>query len=509
MPRRKNSNRRDDIPMDISDSDVSEEETKKITKKRKQRDNNTKTEKTKKTKRRKIIEEETTTDDEDVDEKGNIKDLIDYNFDDKKEEEKKEDDPDIDNGYNLDSDSDDESDSSKEEEYNHQDSIGIIFSTLLGGSPPLVPPRPSKHEAMKKRIDETKMTDDMKDKLKRKLDTCNLDEKQNEWFENLLKIKFGHYSPLPVDVKKDDVGKYFKDLMATLDKVVYGLKDVKEEIVNYVAQCLTTTNPSSRILALCGSAGTGKTKIVREGISKALNRPMKTFSMGGIKDSQHLVGFDYTYMNSKHGAIAQCIMDSQVMNPVIFLDELDKISKGWEGEEIENLLIHITDVNQNHDFKDKYFDGVPIDLSKVIFIFAFNDIERLNPILRDRLHIINIPSPTEKDKLIIVKDYVINELLGNIGISKSDFDITDDAYRHIINKYSKTDGIRTLKDCIETILKKVNTIKLLGKTVSDIGLSFSLKDYSLPLKITEKNVDIFLRSHESDTSSVKYPSMYT
>jgi len=243
---------------------------------------------------------------------------------------------------------------------------------------------------------------------------------------------------------------------------------------------------------------------------------MQTFSMGGIKDSSHFVGFDYTYQNSKYGAICQSLIDSGVMNPVIFLDELDKISERYEGDEIKNLLIHMTDPVQNHEFKDKYFDGFNIDLSRVIFIFAFNDIERVNPILRDRLHIIKIANPSDKDKIVIARQYLIDEILKNLSISRDDFKITDEAMMEIVKKYSdKHSGIRSVKDCLRTILLKINTLKLLGKsTIKKIGLSFDVDkvdkvdktNYSFPIIIDERNIGIFLQSKEP--SDEKYLSMY-
>lgn len=399
--------------------------------------------------------------------------------------------------------------------------IGGFLGALLGrGSS-----GPSKADLLKKRINDSSMTNCMKNNLIKKLDKSPyLESKQEEWFEQLLSIPFGKYSSLPIDVEKDDVPKYFIGLMEILNKAVYGLNNVKEEIINYIAQCLTSKNPSPRILALQGNAGVGKTKIVRNGISKVLGTPMQTFSMGGIKDSSHFVGFDFTYQNSKYGAISQALMDSGVMNPVIFLDELDKISEGYEGAEIKNLLIHMTDPVQNHEFKDKYFDGLNIDLSKVIFIFAFNDIDRVDPILRDRLHIIKIANPSDKDKMAIANNYIIDELLQNITLSKSDFKITDQAMLSIIQKYSnKNSGIRSVKDCIRTILLKVNTLKLLGKsTIQKIGLSFNcdMKEdmkrekekkepiitYTFPIVIDDNNIEMFLNS--PDPPDEKYLSMY-
>lgn len=444
--------------------------------------------------------------DTDVDDEGNIKNLISYSD----EEEENE------NVCTCPPESAfihfDENEESK--------SLNGFLNSIMGNK------GSNKADQIRKRINGSSMTDDMKKKLNKKLDKSpHLDAKQEEWFEYVLSIPFGKFSPLPIDVEKDDIEKYFTNLMDSLNKAVYGLDNVKEEIVTYVAQCLTSKNPSPRILALQGVAGSGKTQIVRNGIAKVLGTPMQTFSMGGIKDSSHFVGFDYTYQNSKHGAIAQSLMDSGVMNPVIFLDELDKISDWYEGEEVKNLLIHMTDPVQNHEFKDKYFEGINIDLSRVIFIFAFNEIEKINPILRDRLHIIKISNPTDKDKLIIANTYTINEVLQSIPLSKSDFHITDGAMMNIIQNYSnKNTGMRSVKDCIKTILLKINTLKLLGKsTIKKIGLSFNhesnedkkrerdnkdpILSYTFPIVVDENNIKAFLGSHEPIQDD-KYLSMY-
>lgn len=373
----------------------------------------------------------------------------------------------------------------------------------------------NKIDTIAKSINNSTMSQSIKNSLLKKLNNfSHLEPKQEEWFEYILSIPFGKYSPPPIDILNDDVSKYFTNVMDTLNKTVYGLSTVKEEIINYLAQTLTTKNPSPRILALQGSMGIGKTRIIRDGIAKVLNTPMQTFSMGGIKDSSHFVGFDFTYQGSKHGSVIQALIDSKVMNPIIFLDELDKISDCNDGEEVKNLLIHMTDPIQNHEFKDKYFDGINIDLSKVIFIFAFNDITRINPVLLDRLHIIKIEDPSDSDKLIISNNYVIDELLKNITLTRNDFVITNGALMEIIKKYSNRDsGIRSVKNCIQTILLKINTLKLLGKsTIDKIGLSFNIKqngdkNYTFPIVIDEKNISVFLEE-KTNGEDEPYKSMF-
>lgn len=385
----------------------------------------------------------------------------------------------------------------KKEKYDAYDSEEetipfTVFLNQMFGESIVVSPQ----DIYKKRINDSKMSTELKNLLLNRLKSSSLDKNQKEWYDKILNIPFGEYANIPI--QKENVGEYFIKLLKTLDDAVYGLQPVKEEIMNFVAQSFTTDKPAPRILALHGGAGIGKTTIIREGICKALNRPMSTFSMGGIKNSHQFVGFEHTYSNSNHGSIIQSLIDSKVMNPVIFFDELDKISSTNEGEEIENLLVHITDPSQNHDFKDKYFDGISIDLSRVIFIFAFNDINNISPILKDRLHIIKINPPSNSEKIIIAKKYIIDQVIKNIGIVRDDFILTDDNIEYIIRSYSKKNSVRELKRCLETIFMKINTIKLLGKSIDTLKLSFSLKNYSLPITLDKEVIDIFLKSCTSD-----------
>ena len=379
-----------------------------------------------------------------------------------------------------------------------------IMGSVIGG----VPNESPLESKIRKKIKNSLMGEELKQKLYKKLDKGITSEKMESWFNDFLSIPFGKYSSPKIDLKKSsnkEVTTYFKDLMNKLNETVDGLTHVKEEIVNFVAQAIANNKPSPRIIALHGVPGTGKTKIIRDGVANSLNTPMQTFSMGGVKDSSHFLGFDYTYQNSKFGAISQALMDSGVMNPVFLLDELDKISDTSEGEEIQNLLVHLTDPLQNHDFKDKYFDSLPIDLSRVFWIVIFNDIKKLSPILKDRLHIIDIPAPSKTEKINIAKNFLIKEVSLKNNLNEKDFIITPDAINMIVEHFSsKGDGVRTIKRCIETILLKVNTLKLLGKSSKEIKLSFSLDDTSLPIKVDDKNLCKFLDIKDKEQENLSY-----
>lgn len=364
-----------------------------------------------------------------------------------------------------------------------------IFSQMFNGDGK--DDTPAKYKALKEKILKLNLDDNVKERVLARLKNVDSDKhKHLEWFELLLKIPFKKYSEIPV-TKSDHperISKYFDDVYDTLNKATYGMQQVKEEIVNYVAQIVSTENKNMpRIIALEGPAGVGKSKILRGGLSECLKRPMKNFSCGGIRDSAFLNGFSFTYSGSRPGAIVNGLIECGVSNPIFFFDELDKISTTNDGVDIQNVLIHLTDPVQNNNFEDKYFDGIPIDLSKVIFIFAFNDIGLISPILKDRLHIIKIPTPSIQEKVIIGTKYLTKELYPNIGFKEGDIVFSEEIMKYIINQHCEHDkGVRNLKRYIETILLKINTSRFIGAKQKYKSLKNKL---TLPIEINRDMVD--------------------
>uniref|UniRef100_A0A6C0DKT4 Uncharacterized protein n=1 Tax=viral metagenome TaxID=1070528 RepID=A0A6C0DKT4_9ZZZZ len=359
---------------------------------------------------------------------------------------------------------------------------------------------PAKYKHLKEKILKSNLDDKIKEKVISRLKNIDSDKhKHLEWIELVLKIPFKKYSHIPVS-KKDNperISKYFDDVYDTLNKATYGMQQVKEEIVNYVAQIVSTENKNMpRIIALDGAPGIGKSALLRRGLSECLKRPMKNFSCGGIRDSAFLNGFSFTYSGSRPGAIVNGLIECGVMNPIFFFDELDKISTTNDGIDIQNVLIHLTDPVQNNNFEDKYFDGIPIDLSKVIFIFAFNDISLISPILKDRLHIIKIPTPSLQEKVVIGTKYLTKELYPNIGFGEDDITFSEDVMKYIINHHCEHDkGVRNLKRYIETILLKINTARFMGKKQKYKSLKDKL---SLPIQITTDMVDELVDKSKND-----------
>ncbi len=375
-----------------------------------------------------------------------------------------------------------------------------IFSQIFNGDGNGKDDVPAKYKALKEKLLKLNLDDKIKERVIARLKNVDSDKhKHLEWFELLLKIPFKKYAEIPV-TKSDNperISKYFDDVYDTLNKATYGMQQVKEEIVNYVAQIVSTENKNMpRIIALHGEAGVGKSALLRRGLSECLKRPMKNFSCGGIRDSAFLNGFSFTYSGSRPGAIVNGLIECGVSNPIFFFDELDKISTTNDGIDIQNVLIHLTDPVQNNNFEDKYFDGIPIDLSKVIFIFAFNDIGLISPILKDRLHIIKIPTPSIQEKVIIGTKYLTKELYPNIGFNEGDIVFSEEIMKYIITQHCEHDkGVRNLKRYIETILLKINTARFIGTKQKYKSLKNKL---SLPIEINRDMVDELVDKNKNE-----------
>lgn len=248
--------------------------------------------------------------------------------------------------------------------------------------------------------------------------------KLKQWLDNLLAIPFGIYKEPAFltnsKTNKHNLAEVLKQSSVQLDNAIYGQQTTKQHIMEIVARMIT--NPSSRgsVFAVEGSAGVGKTSLIKRGFAPIFNLPFQFISLGGARDVAYLAGENYTYIGSKSGLIIQAIKNAGCMNPIFYFDELDKVSNTPHGQEIINLLIHITDPSQNNHFQDMYLDGIPIDLSRAQFIFSFNNRALINPILLDRMEIIKFDKYTYQDKVVIIEKYLLPEITSEyFGSSKS------------------------------------------------------------------------------------------
>ena len=197
--------------------------------------------------------------------------------------------------------------------------------------------------------------------------------KYSNWVNSALKIPFKKYKKLPLDVdnsNSSDIGNYLVDVKKTLDTAVYGHTNTKEQIIQIIAQWITNPVSTGNCIGIEGVMGNGKTTLVKNGIAKAIDRPFAFITLGGCSDASFLEGHNYTYEGSMWGKIVDVLIQCKCMNPVFYFDELDKVSDTPKGEEIINTLIHLTDSSHHSQLSDKYFNGIPLDLSKSLFIFS-------------------------------------------------------------------------------------------------------------------------------------------
>jgi ATP-dependent Lon protease len=181
------------------------------------------------------------------------------------------------------------------------------------------------------------------------------------------------------------------------------------------------------------------------------------------------------------------------MNPVIYFDELDKVSETPKGEEIMNLLIHLTDGSQNDRFQDKYFTGIDLDLSRCLFIFSHNNHEKVNPILRDRMYNIQCKGFSMKEKLLIAEDYLLPAALKESGLHEK-ISINKEILQHVVEHYTGGEaGVRELKRCIQTIVSKVNLLRFYNNPKQ---VPFAIEGFSLPFTVKQKHVELFLKKKE-------------
>jgi ATP-dependent Lon protease len=334
--------------------------------------------------------------------------------------------------------------------------------------------------------------------------------KLKNWVDNFMRIPFSVYKNLTINITDgiDKCSEYVISAKKQLDTCVFGLNDAKMQIMQMVGQWISNPSSMGTAIAIHGPAGTGKTSLVKEGISKILGREFAFIALGGCGDSSFLEGHSYTYEGSTWGKIVQILIESKCMNPVIYFDELDKVSDTARGQEIIGILTHLTDSTQNSQFHDKYFSEIDLDLSKCLFIFSYNDDKLVNPILRDRMYRIVTKGYETKEKITIARNYMLPKIREQVGFGPDDIVISDDVLSHIISNQAKgEEGVRNLKRTLEIIHTKLNLYRLItpnDKSLfeKDMGLAVTF-----PHVLTKKDVDTLVKTNECMSQSVLY-NMY-
>jgi len=320
---------------------------------------------------------------------------------------------------------------------------------------------------------------------------CGEYYKVKNWVDTFMKIPFGKTKNLPLTIEDGltRCSEFMEASKTTLDAAVYGLNDAKLQIMQMVGQWISNPAAMGSAIAIKGPMGTGKTSLVKEGISKILGRDFAFIALGGATDSSFLEGHSYTYEGSTWGKIVEIIIQCGSMNPVIYFDELDKISETAKGEEIVGILTHLTDTSQNSQFHDRYFAEIDFDLSKCLFIFSYNDESKVNPILLDRMYRINTTGYNKKDKTQIAQKYLIPKICAQVGFREGDIVIPDAVIEHIVENYTEGEqGVRNLKRCLEVVHRKLNLYRLIKPDTPLFEKEMSLK-VTFPFQISNDVVD--------------------
>lgn len=296
----------------------------------------------------------------------------------------------------------------------------------------------------------------------------------NEYYKQLLYVRTLLSFPWPSpddDTFFSDIGKskeksknFLNNVINKLNNKVYGHQECKDSIKELIGKWICNPSSSGSAIGLAGPPGVGKT-LIAKAIGESLGIPFVQITLGGQNDGELLHGHGYTYSGSQPGMIVKKMVEAGNSRCIMYFDELDKACKKYEGNEIYNILIHITDPNINSEFQDRFFQEIKFPLNKVLFIFSYNDSSQIDPILMDRIKEIEVKPFKFMDKKIILNKFLIKEMCELVGFENESIKFDDQTIDFIINQYTNEAGVRELKRKLEKIFLKLNIDRIYNTNV--------------------------------------------
>jgi len=343
------------------------------------------------------------------------------------------------------------------------------------------------------KIKQTNKKETIKTSISKFIDFCNKSDERkfckNLFLDDKIKTKV-----IKINNNFNDIQNYMKNIKNTLDKSVHGHNNAKKQIEIIIGQWINGSQ-DGYCFGFEGPPGVGKTSLAKRGLANCLknengeSRPFSMIQMGGDSNGSTLHGHNYTYVGATWGSIVQILIDSKSMNPIILIDEVDKISKTEHGKEIIGILTHLLDPAQNDCFQDKYFSGVDLDLSKALFILSYNDVDAIDKILLDRIHRVKFTNLSIEDKLIISKDHILPEVYKKMGL-EGIIDIPHDVIKFLINEYTCEAGVRKLKEVLFEIVGEINLDILKQDVTSEIKIPILITIEDIKTKYFKDKPDI-------------------
>lgn len=339
-------------------------------------------------------------------------------------------------------------------------------------------------------------------------------QKYLSWVNSLLSIPFGVQTPMPCSADSvNDICKYMNECKEIFDTEVYGHDKIKNEFLTLLGSWLTAggSHEHGNVIGITGPIGVGKTTLIKEGLAKALKRPFYFISLGGTSYSSFLQGHGYTYEGSTYGEIARGVIDSGCMDPVFYFDELDKVASDGKGEEIIHALIHLTDPAQNNQYHDRYFAGINLDVSKALFVFSYNNKEKVNPILRDRIHEIILNDFSIEEKIDIASNYVLPKICRGMSLDiEKLITFSEGSLKHLVELCEETTGMRTLKTVLIRLLRILNLASI-SENQLVLNVNEKLVKGDAPYTVTRElleDIYNFSESEQKNTNGVSNLMMY-